>query len=131
MRQRTKVRDRKITRTEYCNMTDVNHAPDVNVLDELKAIVASLYYLESEARKIGLNDVSLIFRKAIADIDVWLKKGHIEQTFYYENIIDSDLYRILRLLDYFSQSNRFDLQSIIKVIESYESLEKNKSKLAA
>lgn len=98
-----------------------------DALNELKAIVASVYYLESESRKVGLHAVSLIFKRAIADIDEWIKNQEIEKKFYYSNLIDSDLYRILSLLDQFSKANKFNLKAIIKTIEAYEDMESERN----
>jgi len=101
--------------------------------DELKAIIASLYYLESEAKRSGLAEISHIFRKAIADVESFLKGESLDKRFYKEKIIDSDLYRILKLLDEFSKENKFDLRAIVRTIEMYEEMTSptDSTKLAA
>lgn len=90
--------------------------------DDLKGIVASLFYLESEARKAGYEELSLIFRKTISDMDMWINKRILDSSLYYHEIVDSDLYKILLLLEKFSIANRFDLKSIFNAIEAYETM---------
>ncbi len=90
--------------------------------DDLKGIVASLFYLESEARKSGYQEISLIFRRTISDMDKWINKRMLDRSLYYSEMIDSDLYNILLLLEKVSIANRFDLKSFFKAIEAYETM---------
>ena len=94
-------------------------------IKDLKAIAASLCYLEAESRRVGLQEVSWIIKKAIADMDDFLKGKNIEKKLYYYRILDSDLYKIFTLLDKFSKQHKFDLRALIKSVEAYENMEGN------
>lgn len=89
---------------------------------ELKAIIASLYYLETEAKKAGFEEISLMFRKTISDVDKWISDRILDNSLQYRDVVDSDLYRILCLLEKFSIANRFDLKSIFDAIEGYDAI---------
>lgn len=92
--------------------------------DDLKGIVASLFYLETEARKSGYEEISLMFRKTISDMDRWINEKVLDSSMYYRDMMDSDLYKILSLLEKFSIANRFDLKSIFSAIETYDAMRK-------
>ncbi len=97
---------------------------DTDQLDELQAVVTSLYYLASETNKSGLKEVSNLLKKAINEIEDWISTGSCCGTAVPEIIIGHELYNILALLHKFSQNNKYDLPGILKAIESYDAQRK-------
>src|SRR5581483_3320843 len=89
-------------------------------LDELRAVVTSLYYLESETAKSGLKEVSNILKSTINDIEGWINTGSYCGGKVQEVIIGYELYNILSLLHKFSQNHKYDLPGILKAIERYD-----------
>ena len=89
-------------------------------LGEIRAVVTSLYYLESETAKAGLKEVSNILRKTINEIEGWINTGSYCGASVQEVIIGYELYNILALLHKFSQNHKYDLPGILKAIESYD-----------
>lgn len=85
--------------------------------NELKAIIASAYYLATEARKAGLNEVSLMFRRVIADIDTLIKSKDLNEGACYKEILDCDLFKIMEILNKAPVANKLALQEIIDTLE--------------
>ena len=102
----------------------MTQATDKMAKDDLKAIIASVGYLEGEAKKAGFEDVSNILRKAIAETEKLLKGQGLNGSDYLPHLVDSELHKILTLLLEFSGMEKFDLQSILDTIEHYDNIRK-------
>lgn len=87
--------------------------------EELKAIIASVFYLETEANRAGLQGIGLILRETLANIEKWLKDAASGKSDGLSKCIDSDLYKILVLMNKFSKLYKTDLVAVLDAIESY------------
>jgi hypothetical protein len=94
--------------------------------EELKAMIASVYYLEGEADKTGLSPVACIFRNALADIEKWLKNDVFNPENYLSHLVDPELYKIFELFSKFRGTPKCDLQAIMNSIDGYDEI-RNKS----
>ena len=84
--------------------------------EDLKAIIASLYYLKTEAERIGLKEISLILKNVLTKIEIWLK-GESSNDNYPLDLIDSDLFKTLTLMTKLQKLNQSDLRGILNAIE--------------
>ncbi len=85
---------------------------------ELKAIIASVYYLASEAQKSGFVEASILLKRTIADIEKWIKEGQLDPDC--ADVIDSDLYNIMMLIEKFSQIDKSSLNVIMSAINTFD-----------
>lgn len=90
--------------------------------NELQAIVASVGYLINESDKAGFYQISMILKKALADMEKALLGEKLDGANYLPHIINSQLYKIILLLLEFAGLNKFDLQSIMRSIEHYNDI---------
>lgn len=92
---------------------------------ELRAILASVYYLSNEAKNSKLETVKSILEKALIDIENWITNPNFNSASYISDIANSELYKILTLLNQFSATHKGDLLNIVKSIEFYEKIKIN------
>jgi len=92
--------------------------------EDLQSILASVCYLEQESKKAGMPRIAYLFRKLISDVEKLILQGSIDDAGDTKQSIDSDLYRILLLLQKFSSADKFNLESITTAIEEYEAIKK-------
>lgn len=92
---------------------------------EIRATIASLYFLAKEAEAIGLTDLSNIIRSSINDIDKWLN-GNNKVAF--EMIVENDLFHLLDFMHNFSNKEKFEIICDLLLVDNTE-FKQDKSKL--
>ncbi|MGH1405635.1 MAG: hypothetical protein ACRBBJ_03625 [Rhodomicrobiaceae bacterium] len=92
---------------------------------EIRATIASLYFLAKEAEAIGLTDLSNIIRSSINDIDEWLN-GNNKVAF--EMIVENDLFHLLDFMHNFSNKEKFEIICDLLLVDNTE-FKQDKSKL--
>jgi replicative DNA helicase len=80
---------------------------------DFTAITASIYYLEQEAGRAGIDSLRVILRNTLTEIDVLVNSGEMSNVPTYGRIIDCNLYKILMILSGLSDIKRLDLQAIL------------------
>jgi hypothetical protein len=87
--------------------------------EELKAIIASVFYLETEANRAGLQEIGFILKETLANIEKWLTETASGKGDGLSKFVDSDLYKILTLMNKFSKLYKTDLVAVLDAIESH------------
>lgn len=86
--------------------------------EDIKAILASVYYLCTEAEKAGLKPVNKLFIRLIADLEACLASSGFDSRDLLDDVVESDLYSILQILDRFSHVNQHEAKRIVAAVES-------------
>lgn len=89
---------------------------------EVRATIASLYYLAKEAEAAGLVEMSNIILASINDIDKWLNKSN---KMAFEMIAENDLFHLLEFMHKFTNKEKFKIIcDVLMVKKEYEQDEK-------
>lgn len=87
---------------------------------EIRATIASLYFLAKEAEAIGLSNVSNIILSSINDIDKWLNSN---DKLAFDMIVENDLFHLLEFMHNFSNKEKFKIICDLLLVESRERIE--------
>lgn len=90
---------------------------------EIRATIASLYYLAKEAQAIELDELSNIILSSIKDIDEWLNSN---DKVLFDMIVENDLLHLLDFMHSFSNKEKFKIICDLLLIKPNERItEKN------
>lgn len=81
---------------------------------EVRATIASLYYLAKEAELAGLVEVSNIILSSINDVDTWLNKNN---KVAFEMIVENDLFHLLEFMHKFTNKEKFKIICDVLMVE--------------
>lgn len=96
--------------------------------EDLQSIVSSIAYLETEARRSGLNQVSALLHKVLSDIDAWITTKTSKERHFYAMEMQQDISRLADCLEVQKGATREkELVDIIFTIESL--LRRKKAKM--
>lgn len=90
---------------------------------EVRATIASLYYLAKEAEVAGLKELSNIILKSINDIDEWLNSNN---KIAFEMIAENDLFHLLEFMHKFTNKEKFKIICDVLMIRKEYDLEEEK-----
>jgi hypothetical protein len=85
--------------------------------DDLRAILAAVFYLSTEADKTGFVEVSDILRHALARIDSHIKSEVASEQEYFETVLSPDLYHVLELIEETSSMHTLNLGTLKSILE--------------
>ena len=80
------------------------------------AIIALIFYLEQEAGSSGIEQLQAILRRTLREINMLISSGSSNSTPNYGRIIDCNFYRILNIINKFSDIKQFDLQELLLIL---------------
>ncbi len=86
---------------------------------ELKAIIASLYYLENESAKLNFDEITIILKRAISEVDTFLQGHALNEDLFKKDLYNSELYKLLTVVNRFSTIGQKELGGLIKALEIY------------
>lgn len=87
--------------------------------EELKALLASIRYLEFEAEKAGFKEISVMLGMLILDVKDWVEHGTSQKQSNIETIKESELYKTMLLIDKIAQFDTVNVDAISDAIEVY------------
>lgn len=87
--------------------------------EELKALLASISYLESEAKKAGFQELSAMLGTLILEVKDWVEHGASQKQNQVETIKKSELYKTILLIDKIAHLNTINVDAISEAIEVY------------
>lgn len=92
-----------------------------SVNTELQAIIASIHYLEAEADRIGLEEISIILKRGLTEIEKWAN-GEASDFTSGHDVTNSDLYSTLLLITEVSKLRQVELRLFLEILDSYDAI---------